>query len=148
MAIWLILYQPPHLNRWLSADEYFKLKSLLPPPEEARPASTERVHWRTLLAARGCWTLILTRFFTDPVIYFVIFWLPEYLRKERGFNLAQVGKYSWVPFAFGGVGYVLGRAFGEQADYLFCIGWIAILECLARSNPLAIDIVFESLCAH
>ena len=120
LAAWLVLYQPPHLNRWLGADEYAKLKPLLPPPEEARPASAERVHWRTLLAARGCWTLILTRFFTDPVIYFVIFWLPEYLRKERGFNLAQVGKYSWVPFAFGGVGYVLG---GWLSGRLMQAGW-------------------------
>ena len=34
-------------------------------------------------ACAQCYTLILARFFTDPVIYFVIFWLPEYLRKER-----------------------------------------------------------------
>jgi ACS family hexuronate transporter-like MFS transporter len=120
LGLWLILYQPPHLNRWLSAAEYSKLKPLLPPPDEARPASAERVHWRTLLGARGCWVLILTRFFTDPVIYFVIFWLPEYLRKERGFNLAQVGKYSWVPFAFGGIGYVLG---GWLSGRLMQAGW-------------------------
>jgi ACS family hexuronate transporter-like MFS transporter len=120
LGLWLILYQPPHLNRWLRADEYAKLKPLLPSPDEARPASAARVHWRTLLAARGCWTLILTRFFTDPVIYFVIFWLPEYLRKERGFDLAQVGKYSWVPFAFGGVGYILG---GWLSGRLMQAGW-------------------------
>ncbi len=120
LGLWLILYQPPHLNRWLRADEYAKLKPLLPAPAEARPASAARVPWRTLLAARGCWTLILTRFFTDPVIYFVIFWLPEYLRKERGFNLEQVGKYSWVPFAFGGVGYILG---GWLSGRLMQAGW-------------------------
>src|SRR5271155_1101671 len=38
LALWLILYQPPHLNRWLRADEYSKFKALLPPPEESRPA--------------------------------------------------------------------------------------------------------------
>ena len=120
LVIWLLLYEPPDRNRWLHADEYSKLKPLLPSPEEARPASATRVDWRTLVRARGCWTLILTRFFTDPVIYFVIFWLPEYLRKERGFNLAEVGKYSWVPFAFGGIGYVLG---GWLSGRLMESGW-------------------------
>ena len=62
---------------------------------------------------------MLTRFFTDPVIYFVIFWLPEYLRKERHFDLAMVGRYSWVPFLFGGIGYLLG-------------GWLSGLLMRAR----------------
>jgi ACS family hexuronate transporter-like MFS transporter len=120
LAAWLFLYQPPHLNRWLRADEYSKLKPQLPPPEETRPAAAERVHWKTLIRDRACWTLILTRFFTDPVIYFVIFWLPDYLRKERAFNLAEVGKYSWVPFAFGGIGYILG---GWLSGRLIRAGW-------------------------
>ena len=119
LALWLVLYQPPHKNRWLRADEYSRLKPLLRPPEEAR-AATGGVDWRALVRERGCWTLILTRFFTDPVIYFVIFWLPEYLRKERGFNLAEVGRYSWVPFVFGGIGYVLG---GWLSGRLMNAGW-------------------------
>lgn len=118
LVLWLILYQPPHLSRWLRAEEYSKLKPVLRPAQEA--ASARSVHWQTLLGARGCWVLILTRFFTDPVIYFVIFWLPEYLRRERGFNLEQVGKYSWVPFAFGGVGYILG---GWLSGRLMHAGW-------------------------
>lgn len=68
----------------------------------------------------GCYTLTMARFFTDPVIYFVIFWLPEYLRKERAFDLAAVGKYAWVPFAFGGAGYVFG---GWLSGWLMGRGW-------------------------
>ena len=56
-------------------------------------AKGARPDWKRVIAMRECYTLILARFFTDPVIYFVIFWLPEYLRKERGFDLAMVGKY-------------------------------------------------------
>jgi ACS family hexuronate transporter-like MFS transporter len=121
LAAWMAIYNPPHLNRWLGAGEYAALKPLLPAPVEsetsdeagARPALE-------LLRSRPCWTLILTRFFTDPVIYFVIFWLPEYLRKERQFSLAMVGKYSWVPFLFGGIGYLLG---GWLSGRLMEAGW-------------------------
>ena len=120
LAAWMLIYYPPDTNPWLGAREYAKLKPLLPPPEEARPAGEATPGWRELIRTRGCWVLILTRFFTDPVIYFVIFWLPEYLRKERHFNLAEVGRYSWVPFLFGGIGYLLG---GWLSGRLMEAGW-------------------------
>lgn len=121
LAFWMFLYQPPHKNRWLGADEYARLKPLLPSPDEAKPAGEVATPaWWELVRTRGCWTLILARFFTDPVIYFVIFWLPEYLRKERHFDLAMVGRYSWVPFLFGGIGYLLG---GWLSGYLMGLGW-------------------------
>ena len=51
---------------------------------------------------------------------FCYFWLPEYLRKERGFDLAMVGKYAWVPYLFGDVGYMLG---GWLSGRLMQAGW-------------------------
>jgi ACS family hexuronate transporter-like MFS transporter len=118
LAAWLVLYQPPHRNRWLSAEEYAAIKSQVAPPEEASAAP--RIDWRKVIVMRECYTLILARFFTDPVIYFVIFWLPEYLRKERGFNLKMVGDYAWVPFFVGGGGYLLG---GWLSGRLMRAGW-------------------------
>ena len=75
---------------------------------QSRQDESAAPDWRASSACASCYTLILARFFTDPVMYFVIFWLPEYLRKERGFDLAMVGKYAWVPFIFGDIGYMLG----------------------------------------
>ncbi len=83
-------------------------------------ALTEKVDWKKVISARGCYTLLIARFFTDPVLYFMIFWLPEYLRKERGFSLAEVGTYAWVPFIFGDIGYVTG---GWLSGYLIEHGW-------------------------
>src|SRR5690242_9660277 len=118
LIAWLLLYQPPHLSRLLRPSEYAEIKDSIRPPEEASAAA--RIDWRKVIAMRECYTLILARFFTDPVIYFVIFWLPEYLTRERGFNLAMVGQYAWVPFIFGGVGYVLG---GWLSGWLMGSGW-------------------------
>lgn len=84
------------------------------PKDYVEPVAAEKVDWRRIIAQRACWTLIIARFFTDPVIYFVIFWLPEYLRKERAFDLAAVGRYSWVPYIFGGIAYVLGGVISAQ----------------------------------
>ena len=82
----------------------------------ARPAGD----WLRVIRMRECYALVAARFFTDPVIYFVIFWLPEYLRRERGFDLAMIGKYAWVPFIFGDIGYVLG---GWFSGHLMRRGW-------------------------
>jgi len=108
LLLWLVIYQPPHRNRWLRASEYAEIKDHVRPPEETLPAKRGALDWRKVVRMPGCYSLIIARFFTDPVIYFVIFWLPEYLRKERGFDLAMVGKYAWVPFIFGDMGYILG----------------------------------------
>jgi len=120
LVAWLFLYQPPHLSRLLRAEEYAVIKEQVEPPADATPAAPSSINWRKVIAMRECYTLILARFFTDPVIYFVIFWLPEYLRKERGFDLKAVGDYAWVPFVVGGVGYILG---GWLSGRLMGAGW-------------------------
>jgi len=78
------------------------------------------VDWQKVIRMRQCYTLILARFFTDPVIYFMIFWFPEYLRKERGFDLKAVGDYAWVPFTVAGVGYLFS---GWLSGRLMQAGW-------------------------
>lgn len=50
----------------------------------------------------------LAKVFLDPAWYFYIFWFPEYLRRARGFELAAIGAYAWIPFAIAGAGNLLG----------------------------------------
>jgi len=118
LVAWLFLYQPPHLNRWLRTEEYAKIRDEVEPPEEASAAS--HVDWRKVIRMRQCYTLILARFFTDPVIYFMIFWFPEYLQKERGFDLKMVGRYAWVPFTAAAIGYLFS---GWLSGRLMQTGW-------------------------
>jgi ACS family hexuronate transporter-like MFS transporter len=114
LAVWLILYETPSRNRWLKPEEMPDIAEAAVSQKGARP------DWRSVIRMRECYTLILARFFTDPVLYFAIFWLPEYLRKERGFDLAMVGKYAWVPYIFGDIGYVFG---GWLSGRLMQAGW-------------------------
>ena len=123
---WLILYQPPQSNRWLREDEYAVLKDQIPRLDAVLPVQGTALGWRQVIRMRECYSLMLARFFTDPVIYFVIFWLPEYLGKERGFDLAMVGKYAWIPFIFGDVGYIWG---GWLSGFLINSGL-----CLAKAR--------------
>jgi ACS family hexuronate transporter-like MFS transporter len=43
-----------------------------------------------------------------------MFWLPAYLEKERGYDLKMIGKYTWIPWTVGGLGYVFGGWFSGK----------------------------------
>lgn len=118
MILWLIIYETPQRNRWLSKTEAAAIASSLPAVNVA--SIKQPVNWLGVASSRAGLMLIVTRFLTDPVIYFVIFWLPHYLQKERGFDLSMIGKYAWVPYMFGGVGYLFG---GWLAGEFLRAGW-------------------------
>ncbi|MBL8216127.1 MAG: MFS transporter [Bryobacterales bacterium] len=140
LAVWLLIYQPPHLSRFITDKEAAFLKGRVRPPEELSQRAPKG-DWLRVLRMRECYTLVMARFFTDPVIYFTIFWLPQYLQKERGFDLAMVGKYAWVPYIFGDIGYVFG---GWVSGHLITRGWpwikarAAVLILGASVMPVAI----------
>ena len=63
--------------------------------------------WK-LFKTRFVWSFTLSKIFMDPAWYFYIFWFPEYLRRARHFDMAQIGEYAWIPFFIAGIGNVVG----------------------------------------
>ena len=114
VVIWAFVYRLPREHPRLGAEELALIESDRS-PDEATSAPV-----RTLLARRDVWGCILARVFTDPISYFFFFWIPKFLQQERGFSLAEIGKYSWIPFAAGAVGNVLG---GMIPRWLVNRGW-------------------------
>lgn len=70
------------------------------------------VPWRILLRDRAVWGIMAARFMSDPVWWFYIFWLPEYLNSQRGLNLKGIGVA--VPLI-----YILAILFGN------IMGWVS-----------------------
>ncbi len=68
-----------------------------------------------LLSYRRTWGCILVRVFTDPIIYFISFWVPKYLAANHGYTLTDIGKYAWMPFAALSVGQIACGAFTSWA---------------------------------
>jgi MFS transporter, ACS family, hexuronate transporter len=90
--IWLVLWLPTYRAPHAAAVEF-----------EATPIPV-----RELMRTRFVLAFTLSKIFLDPVWYFYIFWFPEYLKRARGFDMATIGKYSWIPFAVAGAGNFLG----------------------------------------
>jgi ACS family hexuronate transporter-like MFS transporter len=79
-------------------------------PERVRNgfAAARRYGFRELLRTPFVLWFTVAKIFMDPAWYFYIFWFPEYLRRARGFDLAAIGAYAWIPFAVAGLGNLLG----------------------------------------
>ena len=60
--------------------------------------SAPRLRWLSLIRYRQTWAVFFCRFFADPLWYFYVFWIPEFLTRERGLNLAGIGAVAWIPF--------------------------------------------------
>lgn len=61
-----------------------------------------------LLTFRAVWGAILMRAFSAPVTNFYWYWLPEYLKHQRGMTMTMIGLIAWLPFLAGGVGNLAG----------------------------------------
>jgi ACS family hexuronate transporter-like MFS transporter len=90
--IWLVLWLPAYRT----------------PPATAAEFEGPPIPVRVLVRTRVVLAFTLSKIFLDPVWYFYIFWFPEYLKRARGFDMAAIGKYSWIPFAVAGAGNFLG----------------------------------------
>ncbi|MFA5263643.1 MAG: MFS transporter, partial [Opitutaceae bacterium] len=105
LVLWLLLYRLPRDHPWLNSEELRLIEE-----GETPPAVRPRVSIKQLLATREAWGCILARMLTDPISYFFIFWTPKFLQQERGFDLAAIGMYSWIPFVAAALGNIAGGA--------------------------------------
>ena len=81
------------------------------PPEVRKEVDAPPVPALALLRDRWVWQFTISKVFSDPVWYFYIFWFPQYLKSARGFDLAAIGKFGWIPFLTADAGNLLGGWF-------------------------------------
>jgi ACS family hexuronate transporter-like MFS transporter len=101
LAVWLAVYRRPHEHSSCSSDE---LKFICSDPV---PPMT-RVRWLRLLGHRQTWAFILAKFITDPVWWFYLFWIPDFLQREHGLALLHIGLPILVIYLIADAGSVAG----------------------------------------
>ena len=100
LALWLALYRKPQDHPRCSPAELAYISSN-PQPE------TGRVAWAKLIPHRQTWAFATGKFLIDPVWWFYLFWIPDFLQRTQNLRLLQAS----VPLAsiyliatFGSVG--------------------------------------------
>ena len=136
VALWAAFYRLPQEHPRISAEE----RELILSDSRAEPPPTA-VPISRLLGMREAWGCILARVLTDPVSYFLNFWIPKYLQSERGFSLADIGRYGWIPFA----ALTAGNLFsGGMPRWLVSRGWS--LNRARKATMLAVSLAMPALC--
>lgn len=116
VAGWWVLYRLPKEHPWLGEDERQLILSDQPQDNGSeRPAPL-----LALLRMKETWGCVLVRALTDPISYFLLFWIPLYFQQKHGFDLKQIGMFIWIPYAVAAIGNVFG---GALPRWLISRGW-------------------------
>lgn len=75
---------------------------------------TATVPLAAILRQRATWVFILMRFMLDPVMYFMMFWIPKYLSEVRHVPFEEIGNLFWIPFLALGISNILGGYFSDN----------------------------------
>jgi ACS family hexuronate transporter-like MFS transporter len=135
VIFWLWFYRVPQAHPWVTVEEVRLIEDNQPARTSSKAASI-----LAILKTREAWGCILARVLTDPISYFFAFWMPKFLQQERGFDLAAIGKYYWIPY----VGLALGNLTGGAIPgYLTRHGWS--LNC-ARKTMMLISSLMIPTC--
>jgi ACS family hexuronate transporter-like MFS transporter len=108
------------------------------------------------------WGLLFAKFFSDPVWWFYLFWLPKYLVEQRHFSMVQMGMLAWLPYltadlgAFGGgiaSGWLVKRGIEPlRARRIVLLPCALIMPVSAlvpfSSSAVALTLISVVTCAH
>ena len=83
LIFWLLLYDKPTQRRGVTKEELAYIQS--DPPDKL-----QSVAWTRVFPRRETWAFGWGKFFTDPVWWFYLFWLPKYLQETFGLTLGQI----------------------------------------------------------
>ena len=133
LVMWLALYHPLDKHPRLSEEE----RALIKAGRDTATTSTQRGAGRylSLLKQSNVWGIVLGRSLTDPIWWFYVFWLPQYLSDARGFSLKQIAAFAWIPFVAADIGNFTG---GFASGFLIKRGmpvikarkWVCVLSSL------------------
>ena len=107
LAAWLLLYSKPEQHRRVTPAELAYIKS--DPPE-----SNERIPWLRLLPHREAWAFAIGKFCIDPIWWFYLFWIPDFLQRTHGLNLLQIGPPVMAIYLISDAGSVAGGWFSSS----------------------------------
>ncbi|SRR5579871_205069 len=134
IVAWLALYRRPEESSLVSAGELALIQS---DPEQATATA---VPWRTMLRLRQAWAVGLGKFFTDPIWFVYLFWMPDFLSRNLKLDLKGMALPLFVIYTGASAGSIAG---GWLSSSLIERGWAvntsrktAMLVCALAVTPI------------
>ncbi len=134
LVFWLPFYHRPEEHPKLSRAEMAHIQSDPPDP----PA--EKIPWIKLIPHRQTCAFAIGKYMTDPIWWFYLYWIPNFLRENHGLDLSTVGLPLIVIYVVADVGSIGG---GWLSSSLIKRGWTvnaarktAMLICALLVTPV------------
>jgi len=157
LAFWIPLYSHPEGHRRLSKPELDHIQS---DPPDVVGAKTP---WVRLIPHRQTSAFAIGKYLTDPIWWFYLYWIPNFLRQNHGLDLSTIGLPliaiyvvadvgsiggGWLSSTFIKRGWTINRA--RKTAMLICA--LAVTPIMFASNVkslwLAVGLVGLAAAAH
>jgi ACS family hexuronate transporter-like MFS transporter len=101
LILWLLLYRKPREHPLCTDREREYIES------DAESVDG-KIKWAQLLPHKQTWAFAAGKFMTDPIWWFYLFWVPDYLQREHGLHLMQIGLPILVIYVISDAGSIAG----------------------------------------
>jgi len=142
LGFWLVIYRKPEEHPKLSKEEFAYIQS-----DPAEPAV--KVPWKRLFPHRQTWAFAIGKFFTDPIWWVYLFWVPDFLQRQHGLDLKTFGPPIAVIYIIADIGSIGG---GYISSRLIKNGWsinnarkLAMLVCALAVLPIVVASMTSNL---
>jgi ACS family hexuronate transporter-like MFS transporter len=142
LIFWLLLYRKPEEHSLASPAELDYIRS------DSQSVAV-KIKWAKLLPHRQTWAFVLGKFTTDPIWWFLLFWIPDFLQRDHGLRLTQIGVPIMVIYLLADVGSVAGGWFSswliQRGKSVNVARKTAMLICALMVLPIVFAYRVESL---
>jgi ACS family hexuronate transporter-like MFS transporter len=118
LFFWWLIYERPEKHPKLSKEELEYIQS-----DDSSILVSEndkKVKWIVLLGFKQTWAFAILKFFTDPIWWFILFWLPSFLNKQYGMTKMELAFPIAVVYTMAMFGSIAG---GWLSGYFLQLGW-------------------------
>ncbi len=116
LLAWRIFYEVPAKEKRLSKEELEYINS-----DSTVEADDVHIPWINLFKLKQTWAFIIGKFFTDPIWYFFLFWLPSYFNSTFHLDLKKPSLPLVIVYTATTIGAIGG---GWLSSYLIKKGWL------------------------
>ncbi len=162
LILWFIYYEVPSKQKRLSQAEFEYIHS---DKDEQQEDNSPKLSWSKLLTFKQTWAFAIGKFLTDPIWWFYLFWLPDFLKKEYHLTkedvawptalvyiIASFGSVfgGWLPMKFINNGMPVFKARKtSMLIYAFCVVPIVFAQLAGSVNMwLAVLVIGLAAAAH
>jgi ACS family hexuronate transporter-like MFS transporter len=104
LILWFIYYEIPAKQKRLTEEEFIYIHA----DKEKEDSTIEKISWIKLLKYKQTWAFAIGKFLTDPIWWFYLFWLPDFLKNQYNLNGTAIAMPVALVYVISSIGSIGG----------------------------------------